>query len=65
VIRVERGQLPPDIDPTVGQQLQLSQDGRSFVVAVTEVADDSITLDANHPLAGEDLTFALRLVAID
>jgi peptidylprolyl isomerase len=35
------------------------------VVAVTEVADDSITLDANHPLAGEDLTFALRLVAID
>jgi peptidylprolyl isomerase len=65
VIRVERSQLPPDIDPSVGQQLQLRQDDRSFVVAVTAVADDSITLDANHPLAGEDLTFALRLVAID
>ena len=64
VIHVERSKLPPDIDPAVGQQLQLSQDGRSFVVTVTDVGADSITLDANHPLAGEDLTFALRLVEI-
>lgn len=65
VIEVERAQLPPDIDPAVGQQLQLSQEGRAFVVTVADVAPESITLDANHPLAGEDLTFDLHLVGID
>lgn len=65
VIVVERAQLPPDIDPAVGQQLQLSQEGRAFVVTVADVNERSITLDANHPLAGEDLTFDLQLVEID
>ena len=64
VIVVERAQLPPDIDPTVGQQLQLSQEGRAFVVTVADVNEQNITLDANHPLAGRDLTFDLQLVDI-
>ncbi|HSK21470.1 MAG TPA: peptidylprolyl isomerase [Longimicrobiales bacterium] len=64
VIVVERSQLPPDIDPDVGQQLQLSQEGRAFVVTVADVNEQNITLDANHPLAGEDLTFELQLVEI-
>lgn len=64
VIVVERAQLPPDIDPDVGQQLQLSQEGRAFVVTVADVNEQNITLDANHPLAGEDLTFELQLVEI-
>ena len=64
VIVVERAQLPPDIDPAVGQQLQLSQEGRAFVVTVADVNEQNITLDANHPLAGEDLTFELQLVEI-
>ena len=65
VIVVERAQLPPDIDPAVGQQLQLSQEGRAFVVTVADVNEQNITLDANHPLAGEDLVFELQLVEID
>lgn len=65
VIIVERAQLPPDIEPAVGQQLQLSQEGRAFVVTVADVNEQNITLDANHPLAGEDLTFELQLVEID
>lgn len=65
VIEVERAQLPPDIDPSPGQQLQLSQEGRAFVVTVADVTPEKITLDANHPLAGEDLTFDLQLVAIE
>jgi peptidylprolyl isomerase len=64
VIVVERSQLPPDIDPEPGQQLQLSQEGRAFVVTVADVSPENITLDANHPLAGEDLTFELQLVGI-
>ncbi|MBR9988987.1 MAG: peptidylprolyl isomerase [Gemmatimonadetes bacterium] len=65
VIVVERSQLPPDIDPDVGQQLHLKQDGQAFVVMVAAVQPESITLDANHPLAGEALTFELKLVEID
>lgn len=65
VIVVERSQLPPDIDPDVGQQLQLKQDGQAFVVTVADVQPENITLDANHPLAGETLTFELKLVEID
>ncbi|HEX6133344.1 MAG TPA: peptidylprolyl isomerase [Longimicrobiales bacterium] len=65
VIAVERSQLPPDLEPAVGQRLQLSQQGQAFLVTVTEVSSESITLDANHPLAGRDLTFDLQLVEIN
>jgi peptidylprolyl isomerase len=61
---VPRAQFPPDIDPQVGQQLQMQQEGQTFVVTVTEVSDEVVRLDANHPLAGKDLTFDLELVGI-
>jgi peptidylprolyl isomerase len=61
---VPRQQFPPDIQPAVGQQLQMSQGGQTFVVTITEVTDSEVTLDANHPLAGQDLTFQLELVEI-
>lgn len=61
---VDRAELPNEIEPEVGQQLQLSQEGQSFVVTITDVSSEDITLDANHPLAGEDLTFELQLVGI-
>lgn len=64
LVSVPRTQFPPDIQPEVGQQLQMQQDGQAFVVTVVEVADDAVTLNANHPLAGEDLTFDLALVEI-
>jgi peptidylprolyl isomerase len=61
---VERERIPQDIDPAPGQQLQIAQGGQVAVVTVADVADDSITLDANHPLAGKALTFELELVEI-
>lgn len=64
VLRVPREQVPPDIEPQVGQQLQMSTGENTFVVTVTEVAGDALTLDANHPLAGEDLRFQVELVDI-
>ncbi len=63
-VTVERGQFPKTIKPAVGQQLQMSRDGQVFVVTVLEVTDEKIVLDANHPLAGADLTFKLELVEI-
>lgn len=62
---VPRGQFPADINPAVGDDFELvNDDGESMVVTVIEVDDAEVTLDANHPLAGEDLTFELELVEI-
>jgi peptidylprolyl isomerase len=52
------------MEPEVGQQLQMSQDGQDFVVTISDVTEQDVVLDANHPLAGEDLTFELQLVDI-
>jgi peptidylprolyl isomerase len=65
VVEVSRQQMPPELQPEVGQQLQVQQtDGQTIPVVVTEVTDSTVTLDANHPLAGEDLTFEIQLVEI-
>ena len=65
VQQIPRSALPDDITPTVGMQLTgESEDGQQTRFAVTAVDDDSITLDANHPLAGQALTFAISLVSI-
>lgn len=58
-------QFPDDMTPEVGQQLMMSNgSGQSFPVTITEVKDDSVLLDANHPLAGQDLIFNIELVEI-
>jgi peptidylprolyl isomerase len=57
--------FPDDIAPAVGLELHLSDDeGHIIPVTVTEVTNTTVTLDANHPLAGKDLTFDLELVRI-
>jgi len=65
MLQVSPDQFPEGMDPQVGQQLQLRQpDGQAVVVRVAEVSSEGVTLDANHPLAGEDLTFELTLAEI-
>ncbi|HEU0265177.1 MAG TPA: peptidylprolyl isomerase [Geobacterales bacterium] len=62
---VERSELPPDLTPEVGMSLQVNQeDGSTFPVIITSVSDTEVVLDANHPLAGRDLTFTIELVEI-
>lgn len=63
-VSVAKEQLPEGLDPSVGQQLQVSQGGQNFRVTVREVSEETVLLDANHPLAGETLTFQLELVGI-
>ncbi len=64
-LTVEREQFPEEINPEPGQQLQVQQpDGRAAVVVVSDVSESTVTLDANHPLAGQPLTFDIRLVDI-
>ena len=61
-----KAEIPSDIPYEVGMQLNMHQDGSGQVMPVTvvEVTDTTITLDANHPLAGKDLIFDLELVSI-
>ncbi len=66
VIEAERSDLPADLDLQAGQQLNVRQeDGRVFRLTVIDVTESKVTLDANHPLAGKDLTFDIELVEID
>ncbi len=65
VVTVERQQIPSDFELEVGQQLQIrNQEGQAIPVMVSDIVDDQVTLDGNHPLAGEDLTFDIQLVSI-
>ncbi|WP_169980626.1 FKBP-type peptidyl-prolyl cis-trans isomerase [Tautonia rosea] len=64
VFDVPRTQFPDDLDPQIGQQLQMTNGSQTAVVTVSSLSDGSVTLDANHPLAGKDLTFDIALVEI-
>ncbi len=65
VQQVPKSTLPEDIEAAVGMQLQSqTPDGQIMNLVVVEVAEESITLDANHPLSGQALTFAIELVEI-
>ena len=60
-----RDQFPPDSELELGQMLQVSQpNGQIILVTVTNVTDSDVTLDANHRLAGKNLTFEIQLVEI-
>jgi peptidylprolyl isomerase len=62
---VERSMIPDEISVTVGNQLQATApDGQTLVFTITDANDQTVTLDGNHPLAGEDLTFDIELVEI-
>ncbi len=65
VQEVDRSLLPDDLDPREGMTLQSnSPDGQTMQFMVTEVAEETITVDANHPLAGQALSFDIELVEI-
>jgi peptidylprolyl isomerase len=65
VLKVEKEKFPPQITPEEGKVLSLrQQDGGVIEAAIVDVGDDTVTLDANHPLAGRDLTFEIELVEV-
>ncbi|MFN2343776.1 MAG: peptidylprolyl isomerase [Desulfonatronovibrio sp.] len=63
ILDVPKDKFPDEIPQDVGQQIMLRHpEGQEFPAFIVEVKDESITLDANHPLAGEDLNFEIELV---
>jgi len=65
VITTPRAHVPSDINPEVGDKLQMGgPNGELLMVRVIDVNDEYVILDANPPLAGKELTFAIELVEI-
>ncbi|HVG15421.1 MAG TPA: peptidylprolyl isomerase [Chitinophagaceae bacterium] len=65
IVDFPKSQFPEDMNPELGMQLMMTDgDGHSIPVVITEVKEDTVILDANHPLAGQDLIFDLELVEI-
>lgn len=65
-LEVELEELPDEIEAKVGAQLQVRQNDsdRAIPVTITKVTDEKATLDANHPLAGKDLSFNIEVITI-
>ena len=65
VIEVPRSEMPDDLELEVGDELEVTdEEEEPMLVMVSEMTDDTVTLDGNPPLAGETLTFELELVAV-
>ncbi|MDP8262504.1 MAG: peptidylprolyl isomerase [Candidatus Ancaeobacter aquaticus] len=65
VFEVEKKQFNADIDPEIGQQLEVKREGmQPLFVTVKDISETKVTLDANHPLAGADLTFEIEVIEI-
>jgi peptidylprolyl isomerase len=65
-LEVAKDELPDNVDPEEGMQLQMQQQesDEAIPVQITDVEDEKVKLDANHPLAGKDLTFDIELLEI-
>jgi peptidylprolyl isomerase len=65
IVEFPKTQFPEDLNPEIGMALTMNNgQGQQFQVIVVEVKEEVVVLDANHSLAGQDLTFDLELVGI-
>ncbi|MDK2975007.1 MAG: hypothetical protein PWP08_1378 [Methanofollis sp.] len=66
VMQVALDQFPPEIAFEIGQQYPVEvAEEQVILVTVTDLDDETVTLDANHPLAGSDLTFSVEMIAVE
>ena len=65
VFTAEKSEIPDHITPEVGKKIQVQMgSGEMAILTVLEVSEDKVTFDANDPLAGEELTFEIKLLGI-
>jgi len=61
---IPKDRFPPEMELSVGMPLQMMSPQGPLTIIVKEIKEDAVTVDANHPMAGKDLTFELELVEI-
>ena len=65
VVELPKDEFPEHIDPSVGLQLEMKNpSGANLTVVITEVGENSVTLDGNHPMAGKTVVFDIELLEI-
>jgi len=65
VFTAEKSEIPDHIKPEIGKKIQVQMDnGQMAILTVLDVSEDKVTFDANDPLAGEELTFKIKLLEI-
>ncbi|MEQ8360625.1 MAG: peptidylprolyl isomerase [Cytophagales bacterium] len=65
ILQVPKSDVPNDIPTEIGTQLSINQsNGQQIPAIITDANAESITLDANHPLAGKKLIFDIEMVEI-
>ncbi len=65
VFTAEKSEIPDHITPEIGKKIQVQMgSGEMAILTVLEVSEDKVTFDANDPLAGEELTFEIKLLEI-
>lgn len=64
IVDMPKDRFPEDMQLEIGMPLMMSNGAQNFQVVVKEIKEDTVILDANHPLAGKDLVFDLELVEI-
>ena len=65
IVEIERAELPEDLEPELGMELCTEgPEGEPIVMWITEVTDTNVTLDGNHPLAGQTLNFAIEVRSV-
>jgi len=63
--KVDKDKFPPDVELKIGDSFKIGQEqGNPTIVSITEISENEVILDANHPLAGKDLTFDIQLIEI-
>ncbi|NIJ45521.1 peptidylprolyl isomerase [Wenyingzhuangia heitensis] len=66
VFKLPKTQLPAELEPQVGMQLEASrEDGQTQMLVIVGLEEEEVVLDANHPLAGQDLNFDIELVEVN
>jgi len=64
VVKVKKTQFPPDAQLSVNDQFQVNNDPQSPVFTITEIGDEEVTVDGNHPMAGKDLFFDVEITTM-
>lgn len=65
IYKVGKDKFPPDVELKIGDAFKIGEEqGAPLIVSITDIAETEVTLDGNHPLAGKELTFDIKLVEI-